>query len=110
MHPPETVDVSCYTYRVSINLVEMLERCREQGEDLLGFCDTKQLKIHVDPAQADGMARETLLHEILHAVADATGLADGWGDDEESTIRRLSPALLQVLRDNPGLVEFLTDQ
>jgi hypothetical protein len=61
--------------------------------------------------------QETLLHETLHAC----WFVSGWGDDEygwpnedkdqieEHLIRLNSPILLQVLQDNPVLIEWLTE-
>ena len=50
----------------------------------------------------------TVLHEILHACADVVGVDDDKAEERVVTV--LSPALLQVLRDNPRLVEWLTGE
>lgn len=59
--------------------------------------------------------QETLLHEILHAVLAVTGWTDdeyGWPTEsrdliEEHLIRQVAPIFLQILQDNPDLVEWL---
>lgn len=58
--------------------------------------------------------REVLLHEVLHACVYASGLAlegdpRALLDIEETFVSRTAPTLLDVLRVNPGLVEYLTE-
>jgi hypothetical protein len=50
--------------------------------------------------------REVVLHEALHACIGVTrlGLSD---DDEETYVDALTGPLLDLIRRNPGLVEFL---
>lgn len=103
---PESIDVGPFTYTVVTDELDVLRTCVSEHKELLGFHDEKALRIVVDPSQAPGQQRDTLLHELLHAVAAMTG-AD-LGDNEEKVVRRLSPALLDLLRRNPNLVRFLT--
>jgi hypothetical protein len=49
---------------------------------------------------------DTVLHEILHAVYANAGLSPL--SDEEHVCSAISTGLLQVLRDNPKLVAWLT--
>lgn len=52
--------------------------------------------------------RSKLLHEAIHAVIDATT-----GDhraDEEACVTSLESGLYPLLRDNPWLVAFLTEE
>lgn len=65
--------------------------------------DTDQHPIHV---------KEILLHEVLHACFYASQMTienrlHREEDIEETVVGRLSPVLLQVIRDNPDLVDFL---
>lgn len=52
---------------------------------------------------------ETLLHEVLHMALYAAG-TELDTDEEEKVVRPLSMMLFRVLRDNPQLVEFLTEK
>jgi hypothetical protein len=56
--------------------------------------------------------RETLLHEILHAVWFVTELsqenAKEWEDPEERVVGRSSGLLLDVLQSNPKVFKYLT--
>lgn len=77
----------------------------DYGETFLDRCE-----IVVSSKQGPSQRRETVLHEILHACSSLTGLrvemGEGW---DESMCTRMAPVLLDVLRRNPRLVEFLTE-
>lgn len=51
-------------------------------------------------------AREVLLHELLHACISST--MDFGTDDEERIVRAMAPNLLDALRRNPRIVDYLT--
>lgn len=50
--------------------------------------------------------RETFLHELMHSCISAAGVAPA---SEELLVSVLAPRLLGVLRQNPGVVEFLLE-
>lgn len=62
---------------------------------------------------SEDAARDTLLHEVLHAIIGVSTMEifhlDGGhgGPDEEKIVGQLAPLLLAVLRDNPELVAAL---
>jgi hypothetical protein len=65
---------------------------------------------------AEGLAatreREVLLHESLHGLWQGTDLRteeSGLQGYEEQVITALAPVLLDMLRDNPGLVSYLCE-
>lgn len=52
----------------------------------------------------------TLLHEVLHAVFAEMGMHNSpIKDGEEYIVECLSNGLIQVIRDNPHLIEFLQE-
>ena len=52
-----------------------------------------------------------ILHEILHALADQSGLNIRLGNErEEDVIQSLDHGLLGVLRDNPDLLRYLIEE
>ena len=65
--------------------------------------------ILLQPGQAADFERDTLLHEVLHAIVAESGLRAWFTDQdkEEELIRVLAPALLEVLRENKSLVGYL---
>jgi hypothetical protein len=52
---------------------------------------------------------ETLLHEIMHHMVRRSGLTSNLRDGcEEQTVRMLSTGIIDLLRDNRGLCEYLS--
>ena len=86
----------------------MVDFFRGADEDA-GDCDSDGLTIRINTLElADGNHRDTLLHEVVHAVLfeRAVNLTT---KQEEDVARNLGTGLLAVLRDNPELIEYLTD-
>lgn len=99
--PPKMVHVGVSDYR--IRQVKRL--------DVLGETDSNNAEILLKKAQAPSVLRDTLVHELLHAVVYASGyfkVADLDRTSEENLVVTLSPWILAILRDNPDLVEYLT--
>ena len=72
--------------------------------DSLGEWDARNAIVHYDPTQTMPVLRETVLHEMLHCVFEHTGVDP---EEHETLIRSISPLLLELLRRNPELVEWL---
>lgn len=99
---PKTITVGPFTYKVLTDRKGFVE-------NQLGATVFAQQTITVDDRQAKDSLADTVLHEVLHAVWSMSGVADeAKADIEERTIRRITPILLGVLRDNPELVKYLT--
>lgn len=71
-----------------------------------GYCKADALEIWVRQRLKRSKASEVLLHECLHATTHPVLIQGGKYDDEEF-ITSIAPVLLQVLQDNPELVEYL---
>lgn len=69
-----------------------------------GECHTDENLIRVNPQHGEPAQRDTLLHEVCHAISDAMQC-----DMRERQIRGMATGLLCVLRQNPNLVNFLTE-
>ena len=122
--PPATVAVGPFSYDLGIDPVKVSNKAVELGFDLLGYTDNTAQDISVAPGMGPLLERETVLHEVLHAVFAVTGsreliIHDGQEehpkkDDpyglEERVIRALCTTLFGVLRDNPDLVAYLTSE
>ena len=78
--------------------VQFVER---EGGDY-GECFADQCRIEVATYQCMAQQRDTLLHEVLHAVDHEmhSGMS-------EPQIRRVATGLLAVLRHNPAFAAFL---
>lgn len=106
MKHPKIIFIGPHDYEVSISKKKI-------DSNLFGETDNTNSEIHVHPDQSLQNKRDTLLHEILHAIAFASGMKKvlEWNDEtEEKVIRLLSPWLLGVVQDNPDLIEWITEQ
>lgn len=72
--------------------------------DEFGVTCIDDLEIVLRHNMPDDLRKETLLHELLHAVLFAQGVPAG---AQEKWVRRLSPLLFATLRDNADLRKFL---
>lgn len=107
--PPATVQIGPRRYDVLLDLEELHRIEHDEGDDLYGQSDHGKLRIIVDPTLPFDQLADTLLHEVLHGLTELTGIIDDLGHKrEERMVRRLTPALLDLLRRNPELVEYLT--
>lgn len=106
---PAVVEVGPHPYAVTAEELAWLRVFAETAaEGLVGQTDHNLLTITIDPKLAPAMARDTLLHEVLHAVFSAVGVSRDLGaSKEEDAVNRIAPALLDVLRRNPPLVAYL---
>lgn len=76
--------------------------------EAVGYTDDQQLNIHIAPGLSPGAEREVCLHETFHAMYYLMGLDLALGPDkEELIVNAFGVAMLQVIRDNPGLIEYL---
>lgn len=92
---PKSVKVGCHEYK-------LVAKTKRECPDELGKCDYDAVTISVRKRMPGNKARETLLHEILHACGYPTLL----GKDEKF-VDTIAPLLLQVIQDNPELMEYL---
>ena len=100
MKPPSKVVVGATRFAIELTA------------DLEGYGDTTIAKsrIRVQKGMDVHAERDTVMHEVLHALLENVGLAYEMREDdyEEKVVRRLAPALLDLLRRNPRLVQYLT--
>ena len=66
-----------------------------------GVIDNDKVRIFIDAGLDDQVKRQTLWHEILHALMFQYGLAQA--DHDEKLIDNLAHGICQVLRDNKEL-------
>src|SRR5438105_2831345 len=81
--------------------------------NVAGQANIDQGEILVRKDLSPSNRRDTLLHELLHAISYHSGnratVLDGDSDLEERIIVTLSPWILQMLQGNPSLVEYLME-
>lgn len=105
---PETITLGPHAWQV---LTDHDTANYLRHDNARGTTDAQSLTIRVD---VDGLAatavRETLLHEALHACWETSGLAaHEVAEHTEQVITALAPQLLHLLRANPDLVAYLTE-
>jgi hypothetical protein len=106
---PKSVRVGPFDFGIVVDKSAITEEEADQRSPLYGSTDKKKARIVLHPQNAECVQRETLLHEVLHAVNCVSAIdADMGTEDEERFVRRTAPVLLSVLRDNPHLVAYLT--
>lgn len=106
--PPKQITVGSLTYTVTTSKATIDAACRDEGADLYGRTDHTRLAIALDPDNAPAMQRQTLMHEAMHCITERVGLTTELpAGDEEKLVRRIAPALLDLLCTNPQLVEYL---
>lgn len=113
---PPRIRVGTVTYRVSTDPDEWVRA--EHGAQMtnsFGHTDNTAAVIVLNPDHPDGVRRQTLWHEVLHALhwtvmgaPDWRGLGKDADAREETVIKSWEHPTLAVLRDNPGLVAYLT--
>jgi len=103
MIPFKKIKIGCYSYDI---VVAKARQISVHGETNL---DTKQILV-IDSGN-EQILKETLQHEILHALSeDIFGTIKYIDDDEkleEAFIRLFSPRLMVFCLDNPKAVRWL---
>lgn len=102
---PKAVKVLGKTYRIRV--VTEHTTGFENGD--YGECDNDAHVISIVAGRSLGNDQDTLLHEIIHAVAFQMNV-DGSINrraGEERWVQALATGLLAVMKDNAGLVTYL---
>lgn len=78
---------------------------------ILGTTEAAFRRIGIRDIGVVGNERETVLHELVHAVLILTGQETDDKDEEprEPVVQAIGIGLLQVLRANPHVVAYLLD-
>jgi hypothetical protein len=97
---PTKVKIGALDYRIEVAVLP---------DNDYGNCDTHTQVIYLTPNQTAQSAADTLLHEILHAIYNDSGLFTIKRPDEEITVRLIATWLKGVFRDNPEVTEFILD-
>lgn len=105
---PKQIEIGPLVWKVDYDPVKIKESGYAGGGGMFGVTFPSQLEICVDPDRPEQGIRETLLHEVLHAVIWTVGIDAGDDDEEEVLVAQLSTAILDVLRRNKALVRYLT--
>ena len=97
-------EVRCLGGIYGLSFVDMSTDVDLHGEQI-GCTNLLGRSIKVAGDMAASQQRDTLLHEIVHIADYET--ADPRSRLRESDVVRISKALYSILRDNPGLAEWI---
>jgi hypothetical protein len=107
---PRSLKAGPFDIKVDVSKKAQERVDRDTEGPLYGMWDGKSATILLSTRAADTIMRETLVHEILHAVLELSGASSVHikdSDEEEGIVRSIAPMLLDVLRRNPKLVDYL---
>jgi len=109
---PKDLIVGPYNYQVKNDKSSMdSARVKFDSLEAIGFTSTHEQCIYVDPELQEDMRAEVLLHEVLHAICEATGMGVYFEEkDEEQFIATVSPLLLDTLRRNEEFADYLLNR
>lgn len=93
--------------RIGPHVYSILRKPAAAMPNSWGSCDNGTLQIWVRQRLKLSKSKEILLHEVFHACLHSS-VNGGSYNEEEDFVEALSPALLQVIQDNPELLEYLT--
>jgi hypothetical protein len=84
----------------------------ETDDAVYGMSSSKLGRILLSKELSPDQMRETLIHEVLHAIWKQTSLVDRYPDQDEDSegekiIKDLSPRIYQWIMDNPEVIEWL---
>lgn len=72
------------------------------GDDNKGMCDSLNQDIFVEDGMKYDTEKETVLHEVTHAISDEMGL-----NLTEEQVDGFAKGMLAVLMDNPSFAKYL---
>jgi hypothetical protein len=81
-------------------------RLRENERWTFGYCEYKAAQITVAPDADELQQRVSLLHEVFHAILSHLGINPF---NNEDVVTPVAGELLDVLRRNPKMVDYLMD-
>lgn len=79
----------------------------ERMGDNLGLCRCTEGVIEIRQDQSAFELRDTVLHEVLHAMMHHQGRTGSGPADEETHVRCTATGLMGVLQDNPLFAKWL---
>jgi hypothetical protein len=97
MEAPDVIKLLGYDISVRFRPIILVD-----DSTALGTYIQDKTEIQLKSSMSKSAERNTLLHEVLHAILQEYEL------DSEELVRAVTPALLGLLRDNPALVDYLT--
>lgn len=112
---PQVIKVASHYYTVTWLTHSEWATRHDEPSDGCTLASKHEIHMRLHDGVGESHYQQVLLHEVLHAVFNASGLAlmpEAYeGDDEvveERIVLTTAPVLVMVLHDNPDLVRYLT--
>lgn len=103
---PKKLKIGPYKYSVSKS--NLNEHVLDGEGKTYGITHVMEQTMVLAEGQGPDMLAESLLHEVLHICCQAAGLGLEL-ENEESIVSSIAPVLLEAIRNNPDMVEFIVD-
>ncbi|MDO8671255.1 MAG: hypothetical protein Q7O66_07460 [Dehalococcoidia bacterium] len=103
---PATIQVGPYRYSVVVDEAAINKASIEFGHHVCGHADHCAGVFTIAPNLSPGKTAEVLLHEVVHAIDNASGMPAL----KEFQVSQISVSLLDTMRRNPELVDFLMER
>jgi hypothetical protein len=103
---PRRVKVGPHVYRILRKPARVMQA---DGEGVNGWCHFDKAEIWLFQGLNRTKSQEFLIHELTHAAGHSAFLERKLMT-EETFVRHIAPAFLEVLRENPRLVAYLTQK
>lgn len=110
---PKTVQVGGRPIKVKITDKIVANDGPGKYMDAAGTSNWKGQLIQIVASHGPDEVADTFVHEAIHMMIASVGLADDILEgkvDEEKIVLRLTPALLNFVRDNPKSIEYITNR
>lgn len=99
--------------RVRINGEEFAIRYRKflAKEKAVGLCRYQESRLEIATGQTEFNTRDTVLHEIIHAILVKQGHTGSCFEDEteERYVNAIASGVIGVLQDNPEFAQWLVE-
>lgn len=96
---PDVLDILTQDYTLAF-------KTSEDMPDSYGLCHLDDRHIDIREGMSDFDVRDTVLHEVMHAIRHSQGRPYG-GEVEEDYVRSLATGLIAVFHRNPQFAKWL---
>lgn len=108
---PTDFAFGCFNFKIKEDSVENIKALTGSKEDFLfGAIDNNSQIIVINKDISPQTKRETLLHEIVHAIVfnNNIGSIDN-AEDMENVVDRTAAGVYEVIKRNPDIVKWIME-
>jgi len=111
MKPPRRIRLGGHVWTLHFGEIpkKYEEYFGDQLENLFGCTNRENMEIWISTKYPPAVQKQTLLHELMHAMAYAF-VPQSFSAFDEKEIERLSCALYALFEQNKPLIEWLTKE